>query len=406
MQAPRRHYLSAVLRARLGPGIALRLLYSLFYGSMACWVPFFAVYLQQVGLSGGQIGLIAGLRQAAVLVSQPFWGAVADVRGRRELLLSTMLLAVLILPGYIWPGGFSFLVIWTLVFGLLTNPVGALIDSLVLDHLQERPGVTFGQLRVFGAVGWAAASLLTGRILSGRDLRLGFALGASFMLVGWLVARRHTLPARRPAALGGTWHGAGKVLADRRLLTLLALIVVAQLGMVSIITFYPVYLTGLGAPSELLGLAFTLQGLSEMPLYLGAAGIIRRLNAARAIAFSFCVGAVRVLLYSVIRVPGLAVAVEAVHGLCYALFLVAAVDYVNSVVPAEWRATGQTLLGAAYFGAGGILGNAFAGYLCDRLGVQGMFRVNAAVILGAAILALLLLRPPERMPSGEADSEP
>ncbi|MCL6431406.1 MAG: MFS transporter [Anaerolineae bacterium] len=405
MQAPRRQQPSAVPRVQLQPGTVLRLLYFLFYGSMACWVPFFGVYLQQVGLSGGQIGLIASLRQAAVLVSQPIWGAVADVRGRRELLLSTMLLAVLILPGYIWPGGFSFLLIWTLLFGLLTNPVGALIDSLVLDHLQERPDTAFGKVRVFGAIGWATASLLAGRALSGRDLRLGFALAASFMLAGWLVARWNTLPTRRATALGGTWHGASTVLADRRLLTLLALIVVAQLGMVSIITFYPVYLAGLGAPAQLLGLAFTLQGFSEMPLYLGAAGIIRRLSATRAVALSFFVAAARVFLYSVIHVPGLAVAVEAVHGLCYALFLVAAVDYVNSIVPAQWRATGQTLLGAAYFGAGGILGNAFAGHLYDRLGVQGMFRVNAAVVLAAAILALLLLRPPVRTPSVEAGSE-
>lgn len=102
--------------------------------------------------------------------------------------------------------------------------------------------------------------------------------------------------------------------------------------------------------------------------------------------------AARVFAYSAIRAPALAIAVEASHGLTFSLFLVASVDYVHRLVPSEWRATGQALLTASFFGAGGILGNTWAGFLYDRVGVQMMFRVNAGILLAVALAALLALR--------------
>jgi len=81
---------------------------------------------------------------------------------------------------------------------------------------------------------------------------------------------------------------------------------------------------------------------------------------------------------------------------------VSSVDYVNQQVPPEWRATGQTLLAAAYFGAGGILGNTWAGFLYDRLGAQRMFHVNGWLVLAVAGLAAIVLRPGADRPASEA----
>ena len=65
-------------------GFALRALYVLYYGSNVTWLSFFNLYLQQLGFSGALIGLVAGVRPAAMLLSQPFWGILADVCGRQR----------------------------------------------------------------------------------------------------------------------------------------------------------------------------------------------------------------------------------------------------------------------------------------------------------------------------------
>ena len=106
---------------------------------------------------------------------------------------------------------------------------------------------------------------------------------------------------------------------------------------------------------------------------------------------TFFLFSARVYLYSWISQPALAVAVEVMHG-TFSLFLVASVEYINGLVPRAWRATGQSLFWAAYFGAGSILGNSLAGYLHDRVGVQGMFRLNGYILLGVALAGALVLR--------------
>ena len=381
-------------------GVTLCLLYFLYYGSGAAWTPFFNVYLQQIGLTGIEIGLLAGIKPAVMLVSQPLWGAGADLWGRRRTLLVAMFLSAVLLLGYLGGATFLFFLAWGLLYTFLSNPVGTLIDSLVLDYLEGRPAVVFGQLRMWGAAGWAVAALVVGYAITGRDIRLIFIFGALLMLIGWLLAWRRTSETTEARAFGQTWTGLGTLLRNRRLLLFLGLVTLLQIGAASIFSFYAVYMNKLGASRQLIGFAFTLQGLSELPLYLTAAQIIRRIGPSRTVILAFLVFATRAFLYSVISVPLFAMMVELLHGLSFSLFLVAAVDLVNREVPSQWRATGQSLFWAAYFGAGSILGNTWAGFLYDRIGVQAMFRVNGLLILAIALCALLFLREP-RAPETE-----
>ncbi|MHB0859210.1 MAG: MFS transporter [Anaerolineae bacterium] len=383
-------------------GITLRATYLLFYAAGAAWFPFFYVYLHQTGLSGLQIGAIAGVRPAVVLLSQPLWGLAADNLGRRRVLLFTMACAALLPLGYAWQTAFWFVFGWTILYALLSNPVSSLIDSLVLDYLELRRDHSYGRLRLWGAVGWAASSLAVGRLVAGRDLRLTLVFAAAFMLLGWALLWRRTADHRNPVQGKPSWRGLSDLLRTPRLLLFLGLVVLMQLGAASITTFYSVYMDGLGATPTQIGLAYSIQGLSELPIYLIAAAIIRRLSPGGALGLAFFFFAARALLYAAIADPIAAMAVEVFHGMSWSLFLVSGVDYVNRQVPVALRATGQSLFATAYFGAGAISGNAWAGYLMDRLGAQGMYRVNGVLLLAVAVATLLLLREPAVQPGAAA----
>jgi MFS transporter, PPP family, 3-phenylpropionic acid transporter len=371
----------------------LCLLYMLFYGCGAASMSFFNVYLRQLGFSGLQIGTIAGIRPVAVVLSQPLWGVAADLWGRRRMLLVIMALAGALVLGYATGRTLQFFLIWTVLYTVVSNPIGVLIDSLALDHLEGRADRSFGSLRMWGAIGWAAASLMVGAIVTGRDMRLIFVIASLLMFGGWLAGWRATGGLRaRGAPIGRHWSGLLVLLRSRRLGIFLILVTLVQTGAAAIFTFVPVYLHELGASPRTIGFALTLQGLSELPLFLSAAVILRRLGPARTILIALVVFAGRTFLYSLISNPALALLVELSHGLSFSLFLVASVEYVNTLVPGEWRATGQSLLSTAYFGVGGMLGNAWGGFLYDRLGIQMMFRVNSALLLVITLLAAVVLR--------------
>jgi MFS family permease len=80
------------------------------------------------------------------------------------------------------------------------------------------------------------------------------------------------------------------------------------------------------------------------------------------------------------------------HGLSYSLFIVSAVEYVNELVPAAWRATGQSLYAAACFGAGTLAGNTFAGYLYDQMPLQQVYRFTGWLLLVVTLFAVFALR--------------
>lgn len=382
-----------------GEGTKLRMLYFLFYGSAAAWFPFFNVYLQQIGLSGLQIGALSGIRPAITVVSQPPWGVVADLWGRRQTLLLTTLSAGLLLLGFMVSQKFWFLLLWTILHACLFTPVGPLIDSVALDYLDRtHNAASYGSLRLWGGIGWAATALVAGSAIAGRDMRLIFLFGTLFMILAWLATVRTPAEKGVVRPIGSSWRDFSPLLRNRRLLIFLALVMVLQVGTSASFAFFPIYLNEIGASRGLIGLAFGIQGVSELPLWLIAGAIIRRVGLTRTLVVTFLVFSARAFLYSIITQPALALAVQLGHG-SIAVFLAASVEYVNRLVPGQWRATGQSLLWAAHMGVGAIIGNTFAGFLYDRVGVQTMYRLTGIIILAVAFTTIVALREDQARPS-------
>lgn len=375
-----------------GEGTSIRTLYFLAYASGASWYPLFNVYLKERGLTGIQIGTIASILPALYFISQPFWGMGADRWGRQRTLLATILLSSIVMVGFVWHGDFWYFFIWTIIFATFFNPVAPLIDSLTLDYVEMSGKSSYGLLRMWGAIGWACFAPLVGYIISGRDMSLIFPIGAAMLLLSWLVGYKTKRIEGDSEAMQASWQNLGAVFRNFHLLIFLVMTFVLSIGAASIWTFYGVYLDDIGAPRQLIGIAFSIQGISEIPFYLISTAILKRLGPIKTLIITFFVTAIRVFLYSIISVPFAAAAVEVIHGLSYALFIVAAVEYVNMLVPSAWRATGQSLFWASYFGAGAILGNTWAGFLYDRMNIQTMYQVNGWIILTVSLIAIVVFR--------------
>jgi oligosaccharide:H+ symporter len=378
------------------------LLYFAFYGAAAAWSPLLNVYLQQVGLTGIQIGTLSGMRPAIGLLGKPIWGVAADTWGRRRTLLLLLPVSGALILGYLWNGGFWYFLLFGALYTFLAAPIGALLDSLALDQLELHPHLSFGRLRLGGAVGWALMALLIGRIISGWDTRPAFAIAAGGMMIAALLAWRVLPEAGGKRATLRSWRGAAALLRNRNLLIFLCITLLLHLGTSPIGMFYGIFMKEeLGASSQLLGIAFALRAISEIPVYLGAAAVIRRIAPRRALLVALLVYAAQAFLYSIIRQPVLGALVEVMHGPSFGLLLIVSVNYVSSQAPAEWRATGQTLYAAFSGGLGGILGGAWGGFLYDYAGVRGMFRISALVILALALIVALALRSGHGSPTRE-----
>jgi PPP family 3-phenylpropionic acid transporter len=384
---------NSIIRAALSSRTFwLCILYLLAYGSAAAWRPLFYVYLKDTGLAGIQIGVIASIIPLVMLVTQPLWGMGADRWGRNKCLMLAMFLSSVLLNGFLLNTVFWFLFCWTILVALFSNPVSPIIDSLALDHLEVKPKLSYGHFRIWGAIGWGVIATLMSFVVSKANMGVIFPAGGILMFVGWLVAFRLKRPEGKHSVFEVNWKNLVTVLHNRRLIIFLIGVVFLSIAIASTWTFYAVYLDDMGASRKLITLAFGIQGFSELPFYLIAGAIIKRFGAARTLLFTFFATSVRLFLYSLAPTAVMAVSVEAMHGLAWTLFLVASVQYVNKLVEPKWRATGQSLFWAAYFGAGMIMGSLWAGFLYDRMPLKTVFGLNGTVVFLVSLAGLAAFR--------------
>jgi MFS transporter, PPP family, 3-phenylpropionic acid transporter len=149
----------------------------------------------------------------------------------------------------------------------------------------------------------------------------------------------------------------------------------------------------IGATASLTGYGLSLQGLCELPLFYFSAQIIRRFGMKTTLLITIFVTTGRMLLYTAVNNPYAALPIELLHGISWSLFWAVCVQFVNSLVPEEKRATGQSLLYAAYYGVGTIAGNSWVNYLGETaMKMSQIFLLNAGIVFFTGILVLLFLR--------------
>jgi PPP family 3-phenylpropionic acid transporter len=143
------------------------------------------------------------------------------------------------------------------------------------------------------------------------------------------------------------------------------------------------------------GYGISFQGLCELPLFYLSARIIGKFGIKTTLLITVSALCLRMFLYSIVKDPQTAILIELLHGISWSLFWVVCVEYVNTLVKENWRATGQSLLYAAYFGAGAIAGNFWTGYLYDaKMKIADIFLMNAGIAGAVALFILVFMKRP------------
>src|SRR6267142_3280273 len=143
----------------------LRLLYFLVFCCTASWLPIFADYLKERGLSGIRIGVILSVTPFMMLFVQPFYGMLADRIGYKKCLLWSSMFASVTYCFYLFAGSFAYLFMVTVFMSLFYNTLQPLLDSLSLSLAKQNPAFSYGTLRIAGAAGWAFTGTLVGHYI-------------------------------------------------------------------------------------------------------------------------------------------------------------------------------------------------------------------------------------------------
>jgi MFS transporter, DHA1 family, multidrug resistance protein len=421
---PRRPARLTAWLARWGGVLPLLVAEFIVWVGFGALLPVLPLYFVEQGLDLGTLGFVIAAWPAARLVGEPIFGWLADRTARVPLmvvgLIGTGIFAALPL---VLTGPLAFLGLRALS-GLSTavyDPAarGYLADAVPPDRRGEAFGL-YGAAQMGGLLFGPAIGAFGAGIVGGITFPFAFSGAAALIAAVAVALRVREMPARtHPApALDATEfppefpataeRAAADVDRDRAdgptrivrpaptsLLNrgLLAAVVLNAGGYFATGTYeviWSLFLQGLGAGLDLIGLTFAMFGLPILILSPYAGRRVDRGGTLWFVIGGAMAAAVAGILYTLITNPLLAVPIILLEATGFAFLNPALYSIVAASSPRGRSSTAQGIYGAAGT-VGFILASIIAGHLA-AIDIHYPFYLFVAVLLGALVLALAIGR--------------
>ncbi len=364
---------------------AIRVLYFFFFAAVAVYTVYINVYYYKIGMSGVQIGWINSLAPLISILGSPPLAMLSD-RWRRPRLMMAVAAAGLIAAVL----GLSAVrvFVWVLpLAGMWSLFNNFLEPALEAANLAMLPGQNedYGRQRVWGTVGYIVASLVSGVVFEVTGLSWMFISYFILMLV--TLACIPTLPAAPALPHSDLRINMRGLVTQPAWLFFAASLIPLWIAVNGMYAFLSVYLTGMRASASLIGSVSSVGALTEVPVMLFSAFLVRRLGLRKMLVTAYAVFGLRMLLYGLMPAPGWSLPITLTHGLTFGLFWVAGVIYINELTPENLRSTSQTLF-FAIINLAGVIGAPAGGWVLDNLGGGVLFQMYA-VLCALGLLILL-----------------
>jgi predicted MFS family arabinose efflux permease len=340
-----------------------------------------------------------------------------------------------------WTTGFWPFFLLMLLYALFYVPTISITNSIAFAHLRD-PQREFGPVRLWGTIGWILAGVpfiflladwakipalgavplgdWIGALLNSENAKQGAeamegtsyifvaAGGAALLLAAFSLVLPHTPP--RPA------EQAAERLAWLEALKLLRVPFVLVLF---IVTFFDsavhqlyFYMTGtyleqaVHIPKQWVMPVMSIGQIMEILTMAVLGFVLKRLGWRWTMILGVLGHVARFTVFALYPEPWAAIAVNLLHGICYAFFFATVYIFVDEFFPKDARSSAQGLFNFLILGLGPFVGNFVGGLLESVFSQEGkidfhnLFLVPAAIGLGAALLLLLFFHPPARAKEG------
>lgn len=375
--------------------IYFSVLYFVNMASRALFNPFITVYLQEKGIGTQGIGTVMAFNSLVIILSQPFWGMLADrIQSIRKTLVICFIFQALLT--------FSFNLVFSAIlvgitFCLATffsAPEGPLLDTWALNSLKGGNNENgLGRLKLWGCIGLSVFSVVSGLIIKRYSTSFTIPIFAVMLfIIAFVIFRSKFVDISVSRSIVLKEMHVGRIIQDKRLIVFLLYIFFMQISHRAAFTFYPVLISSLGGDKSMVGYASAIMFLSEALIMYFSKNMLAKMKPIYLIMGSSLFFAIWQVLFSMMTQSWNVIAAAVLDGPAFAMLTMGVLYYMNELAPKELRSTYQTVTYAVYYGLSGIAGNIMGGWVIEHLGFRTMYIAGACVTLTSTLVFLIVNR--------------
>ncbi|MFO1496890.1 MAG: nucleoside permease [Verrucomicrobiota bacterium] len=409
------------------------------------WLPLIYGYLPSLGFTPGQQSLVLNAFPISAIVGIFFSNQFADRTFAAEKFLAfSHLVGGAAVLGLAFTRSFWPFFLLMSVHCLLYVPTLSIVNSIAFAHIKD-PQKEFGPVRMGGTIGWILAAWPFTFILVDWDKVqaanpqgivnwLGTVLGSgltgpalqnatrwtyvvsgvvSFVLALYSLTLPHTPPKKPTGADRLAWLEAMRLLRHPYVLVLWIVALLDAFVLYAYFNWTGVFLASpaVGIPGNWIMPVMSIGQVAEILTMLILGATLRALGWRTTMIIGILGHALRFAIFAFFpQMTTLIVAVNIIHGICYAFFFATVYIFVDEYFPTDIRASAQGLFNIMIFGVGALVANTVCPALMQEVfttnGVtdfRSLFLVPLATAVVASLILALFFHPPPK--SAKAEDE-
>jgi MFS family permease len=409
------------------------------------WLPLIFGYLPSLGFSPGQQSLILNAFPVASIVGMFFSNQWADRSPAPERVLAfSHLIGGVAIIGCGFTRDFLPFFVLMLVHCLVYVPTISITNSIAFANMKSADK-EFGIVRMGGTIGWilaawpftfifvnwaavdaahpqgivnwlgtALANPLVGDAAKAATRWTFIVAGiASLLLAGWSLVLPKASKKAAPAASGAAWSQAFSLLSKPYILVLWLVTLVDAFVHNAYFNWTGVFLGtareagGVGIASNWIAPIMSIGQIFEVLTMFILGATLKKLGWRTTMVVGILGHAARFAVYAFFpESAGMIIAIQVLHGICYAFFFATVYIFVDAYCPKDIRASAQGLFNLQILGIGVLIANSICPWLLQSVyttgGItdfRGLFLVPLAAASLAAIGLALFFKPPTARPA-------
>lgn len=361
--------------------------YFFYFASLGAFMPYWGLYLEDLGFAALAIGQLTAILTATKIVAPNVWGWIGDHTGRRMAIVRLAAAAALLsFCGLYLAKGFWTIALVMTVFTFFWNASLPQVEVVTCNHLGARMR-RYASIRLWGSIGFIVTVMTLGKAVGywGASVILP---SVTVLFAGvWLSSLAINEPSLAPQA---TIPEAPLMRTLRRpeVVAFLTSGMLMQASHGAFYTFYSIYLVDAGYGGTTIGLLWAFGVAAEVAVFARMHWLLVHFGARSIFIASIGLAIARWLLIGhFVSDLLILVVAQTLHAATFGAFHATAIHLTHHYFVGPTQGRGQALYNSASFGVGGALGSLISGMLWADVGPEatfGMSALFAAVSLAVA----------------------